>query len=214
MLSSHDSPVEFTRQLAEESVQRKAVAVRPPGRRPLRLDQRPDQEHPRQRSGRGPVLAGADARRGRGRPLPRPAAGDPGQRGRGQRRSGRAAAGGGRGPRLRAGRAARVPIDAGPGRHLSGLRAEVERGHGGHRRGPAATSARAACCPCPSTSAARGYARGQAARPRRGLPVRPRLSPTPSPPRTIWASSASTTARPTAVSSGSWPSGSQRSARG
>ena len=97
-------------------------AIRSRRRRPLRLDQRADQEHSRQRSRRGPLLAGPDARRGRGRPLSRPAAGDPGQRGRGQCRSGRPAAGGGGGPGLRTGRAAGMPVDPGPGRHLPGLR--------------------------------------------------------------------------------------------
>ena len=91
VLSSQERPVEFTRALAAESLQRKAVAVRSGRRCALRQHQRADQEHSRQRSRRGPVLAGADARRGRGRPLSRPAAGDPGQRRRGQRRSRRAA---------------------------------------------------------------------------------------------------------------------------
>ena len=82
-------PVEFTRQLAEESVQRKAVQYDRQGDAHYDVDQRADQEHPRQRPRRGPLLAGADARRGRRRAVPRPAAGDPGQRGRGQCRSGR-----------------------------------------------------------------------------------------------------------------------------
>ena len=83
-----------------------------------------------------PCIGCADARRRRGRAIPGPAAGDPGQRGRGQRRSRRPAAGRGRRPRLRTGRAAGVPVDAGPGRDLSGLCAEIERGDGRHRRGP------------------------------------------------------------------------------
>ena len=116
-------------------------------------DQRADQEHSRQRSRRRAVLAGADARRGRGRAVSRPAAGDPGQRGRGQRRSRRAAAGRGRRAGLRVGRPARVPVDPGPGGDLSGLRREVERGHRRASARPAATCARAACCPCRSTCA-------------------------------------------------------------
>ena len=62
----------FTRDLAEESVQRKAVAYDADRRRALRCRQRLDQEHARQRSGRGAVLAGPHARRGRRRAIPLP----------------------------------------------------------------------------------------------------------------------------------------------
>ena len=62
-----------------------------------------------------------------------------------------------RGPCGRARRAARVPVRARPGRHLPLARAEVERGHAGHRRRPRAHH---------------GARRGRAARPaaQRGLP--------------------------------------------
>ncbi len=174
-------------------------AIRSRRRRALRLDQRADQEHSRQRSRRGPLLAGADARRRRGRALSRPAAGDPGQRGRGQRRSGRAAAGGGRGPRLRAGRAARMPAHLGPGGDLSGLRTEVERGHGRHRRGP---RRRARGPPAARAGPSSRFAlrRREALGPRARLPVRARRRERPSPRRIISASSASTIGRSIAAS--------------
>jgi hypothetical protein len=63
------------------------------------------------------------------------------------------AAGGGGGPGLRAGGPAGVPTDAGPGGDVSGLRAEVERGDGGHRRGPARRSRGPHSCPCRSICA-------------------------------------------------------------
>ena len=99
------------------------------------------------------LLAGPDARSGRGRAVSRPAAGDPGQRGRRQRRSARPAAGRGRDAGLRVRRPARVPVAAGPGGDLPGLRAEVERRDGGASARPGATCAKAACCPCRSTCA-------------------------------------------------------------
>ena len=136
VLSSRDAPVEFTRAVGRRVGAAEGGAIRPPGRRPLRLDQRLIKSIRGSDPDAGLVLAGPDARRGRRRAFPRPAAGDPGQRGRGQRRPGRPAAGRGRRPGLRTGRPAGVPIRPGPGRHLPGLCAEIQRGDGRHRRGP------------------------------------------------------------------------------
>ncbi len=133
VLSSRESPVEFTRQLAEESVQRKAIQYDRQGDVHYDAISAADQEHPRQRSRRGALLARTNVRRGRGRAIPGPAAGDSRQRGRGQRRSGGPAAGSRRRARLRASRTARVPIDARPSGHVPGLCAEIERRHGRHR---------------------------------------------------------------------------------
>ncbi len=131
-----ERPLRFTRALAAESVQRKAIEYDRARRRPLRFGQRTDQKHSRQRCRCRHLLAGADAGSGRRSAISGPAAGDSGQRGRRQCRSAGVAVGRGRDASLRIRRPARVPIDAGPGGHLSGLCAEIERGHGGHRRGP------------------------------------------------------------------------------
>ena len=66
VFSSGDGPIEFTRQLAEESVQRKAVQY-DRGDAHYDADQRADQERSRQRSGRRQLSAGADVGRRRGR---------------------------------------------------------------------------------------------------------------------------------------------------
>ena len=108
--------------------------LRPHRRRPLRRRQRAHQKHPRQRSGRRHLLARAHARRGRGRALPRPPAGDPGERRHRQRRSARAAAGRRRDAGLRIRRPARMPAHARPSGDVSGLRAEIERRHRRDRR--------------------------------------------------------------------------------
>ncbi len=198
VLSSPQRPIEFTRAGGRVGAAQ-GRAVRSRRRFALRFDQRVDQEHPRQRPGRCTLLAGADARRGRRRALPRPAVGDPGQRGRGQRRSSRLAAGGGRRPRLRDCRAARMSAHSGPGGDLSGLRGEVERGHGRHRRGPRGRPRRAGYCRCRSiyailtTPARSAWVKGRTT----NTPTMPKAA---SPRRTIWASSESTTARSIAVS--------------
>ncbi len=79
---------------------------------------------------------------GRGRPVHRPAAGHPGQRGH---RGGRPPGPGG-GRRRRPGRrvrgAARGPAQPGPGRGPPGLRPQVQPGHRGPGPGPAATCGR------------------------------------------------------------------------
>ena len=130
----------------------KGGAVRPAGGRPLRRGQRADQEHSRQRSRCGALLAGADARRGRGRAVPRPAAGDPGQRGHRQRRSG--------GLPLAVAAAHACELVGLPEcqltlaqavTYLALRRSRTRRRSASAKRGP--TCARAVCCPCRSICA-------------------------------------------------------------
>ena len=111
-------------------------------RRPLRRDQRLHQVDARLRPGRRRVLAGADARGGRGRPLHRPADGDLRQRGRRHGRPAGAAGGGRRRPCRRARRAARGPAQPVAGGDPPGHGAQeqpfgagdLERPRGGARR--------------------------------------------------------------------------------
>ena len=115
--------------------------LRPRGRPPLRLHLRLDQGHPRLRPRRLPLLPGGDARGRRGPPLHRPPDGDPGLRGRRQRRPAGAR---GRQRRRRGGGpggAARVPAEPRAGSRLPGAGPEVERllprhpaGHGARSR--------------------------------------------------------------------------------
>ena len=183
-------------------------AVRP-RRRPLRRHKRADQERSRQRSGRRPLLVGADAGGRRGRAVSRPAAGHFGERGRGQRRSGGLGPGGRRGAGVRAGRAARVPIDARPGGDVPGLCAEIERGDGGAFSPRGTTFAKGGSCPSPSISAIPTMA-GQSGSATARATSTPTTPPTASPPRTISASSGSIIGPWIGVSSGSWPTGWRR----
>ena len=173
VLSSDQRPLEFTRQLAEESVQRKAVEYDATG------DAHYDTASALIKSIRGSdpdaalywlarMLEG-----GRRRALPLPAAGHPGQRGRRQRRSAGAAAGGGGHAGLRVRRPARMPVDAGPGGDLSGLRPQVERGHRGHRRGPGRRARRPPAAGA-GPSARHALRRRQATGARGRVPVRAR----------------------------------------
>ena len=93
VLSSDERPVRLTRQLAEESVQRKAIEYDATGDAHYDAASA-DQEHSRQRSRCGTVLAGAHAGSGRGCAVLVSAIGDSGERGCGQCRSARTAAGG------------------------------------------------------------------------------------------------------------------------
>ncbi len=122
VLSSAERPLQFTRALDRRVGAAQSGRLRQTGRCPLRFGQRPDQEHPRQRSGRGPLLARPDAGRGRGCAIPFPANRDSRQRRRGQRRSAGPAVGGRSDAGLRIRRAARMSAHAGPGCHLSRLR--------------------------------------------------------------------------------------------
>jgi len=79
VLSAGTGTIEFTRQLAEESVQRKAVQYDRDGDAHYERHQRAYKSIRRQRSGRGLVLAGPHARSGE-RPLSSPATGYSGQR--------------------------------------------------------------------------------------------------------------------------------------
>ena len=150
--------------------------VRRHGRRALRRHQRADQEHARQRSRRGHLLAGADARSGRGRAVPGPADRDLCQRGRRQCRPAGAAAGRGRDAGLRVRRPARVPVEPGPGGDLPGLRAEVERLDGGAGGGDAGRARGPRCCPCRCICAT-ATTPGQAAGARRRATSTPTTAP-------------------------------------
>ena len=131
-------------------------------------------------------------------------AGDPGQRGRGQCRPAGPAAGGGRDASLRVRRAAGVPVDAGPGRRLSGLRAEIECGDGGDWRSSRHDVREGRLVPVPAHLRDQSLPRRQAARPRARLSSMRTTVPRALPRRTIWASSASITGRSIEASSKNW----------
>ena len=212
VLSSGAGPIEFTRQLAEESVQRKAVQYDREG------DVHYDSISALIKSIRGSdpdaalywlarMLEGGEDVRFLARRLVILASEDVGNADPAGTASGR-----GRGPGLRAGGPARVPVEPRPGRDLPRLRAEVERGDRGDRRGPARRARR------PAAARARPS-------PRQPLPRRQRLghgkatstpttSPTRWPRRTTLAWSGSITGRSIAASRPSWPGGSRQSAPG
>ena len=112
------------------------------------------QEHPGLRPPGRPALAGPHARGGGGRPLHRPPAGDPRQRGRGRGRPAGPGRGHRRRPRRRVRRPARGPAQPGPGGRPPGHGAQVEpvgardlagprgRRQGRRRRGPGAPARR------------------------------------------------------------------------
>ena len=112
----------------------RACATTRPATSTTTRSQRLDQGHARLGPRRLAVLPRGDDRGRRGPALHRPADGDPGHRGRRQRRP----AGAGRRRRRRAGRrarrAARGPARAGPGRDLPRAGAEVQRRLPRHRR--------------------------------------------------------------------------------
>ena len=133
-----------------------------------------------------------------------PAVGDPGQRGRRQCGSRGAAAGGGRDAGLRIRRAARMPADPGPGRHLSGLCSQIQRRHGGHRRSAADVRAEppaARSGPSPRHALRRRRTTGA----RRRIPVLARRRGRRRRARLSRASNANTIGQRTAASSRNWP---------
>ena len=145
--------------------------------RPLRPGQRVHQVDPGVGPRRRPLLAGPDARVGRGRPVHRPAPRHPGQRGR---RGGRPPGPGGgrrRGPGRRVRGAARGPAQPGPGRRPPGLRTEVEPGDGGAGPGPRPTSATRPGATCPAHLRDAHYRSAAVHRPRRGLRATPTTTP-------------------------------------
>ena len=137
-------------------------------RRPLRRDQRVHQVDARIRSRRRRVLAGADARGGRGRPVHRPADGDPRQRGRRDGRPAGAARRGRRGARRRARRAAGGPAQPRPGGRAPGDGAEeqpcragdLERAGGRPRRCASARFRRTCATPATRAPASIGHGAG------------------------------------------------------
>ena len=146
------------------------------GRRPaLRLHLGLDQVHARVGPGRVAVLPGGDARGRRGRALHRPPDGDPGLRGRRQRRPAGAVGRGRGGARGRARRAAGVHVRARAGRDLPLAGAEVQRGRARRSAPPARTSARRGAASPPAALRVRRVPRGARARarPRLRLPARP-----------------------------------------
>ncbi len=142
VLSSNERPLRYHPPVGRGVGPAQGHRVRSQRRCPLRRRQRADQEHSRQRSRRGDLLAGPHARSGRGSTVSGSTFGDPGQRGRGQCRSACAAAGGRGDAGLRIRRIAGMSVDAGPGRGLPGLCPEIERGDRGHRRSPGRRGAR------------------------------------------------------------------------
>ena len=188
--------------------------LRPDRRHPLRRGQRLHQEHARQRPGRGDLLAGPDARSGRGPALHRPADGDLRQRGRRQRRP--AGAGRGRGGAAggRVRRPAGVPAAAGPGGHVPRHCPEVERGDGGHRRRPRGRDARAGRCRCPKHLRDTHYRGAEAVRPRRRTTSTATITRAAWSIRSICRRSGGITSRPTAASrrccGSGWRSGARK----
>ena len=206
MLSSSERPVEFTRALAEESLQRKAIQYDRDG------DAHYDSISALIKSIRGSdpdaalywlarMLEGGEDVRFLARRLVILASEDVGNADPAALPLAVAAA--------QACELVGLPecqLDLGPGGDLSGLCAEVQRGHGRHRRGPQGRGAKAACCPCRSISAIRttparsGWGKGRT--------TSTRTTPKAAlPRRTIWASIASTIGRSIAVSRRSWSSG-------
>ena len=104
-------------------------------RRALRRHLGVHQEHPGLRPPGGAALPGPHARGGRGRPLHRPPAGDPRQRGRGRGRPDGPGRGHRRGPRRRVRRPARGAAQPGPGGGPPGHGAQVEPVGGGDLAG-------------------------------------------------------------------------------
>ena len=147
--------------------------VRPAGRCALRRDLRVHQEHPRLRPGRRAVLARPHARGGGGRPVHRAAHGHPRL---GGHRPGRPAGAPDRHRRGAGGgirRAARGEAEPRGGRHLPRPGAEIQQRHRLARprdRGRAIQRRRAAA------PARRPLSGGEGPRPRKGLPLSPRLS--------------------------------------
>ena len=175
VLSSRDSPVEFTRQLAEESVQRKAIQYDRQG------DAHYDSISALIKSIRGSdpdaalywlarMLEGGEDVRFLARRLVILASEDVGNADPAALPLAVAAA-----RSLRVGRPARVPTQSGPSGHLPGLCAEIERRDARHRRGPG-RRARGPPAARAGPSARFALWRGKAAGAWRGLPVRPRTS--------------------------------------
>ena len=105
---------------------------------------------------------------------------------------------------LRIRRPARVPAEPGPGGDVPGLRARNRTRRRWPSAKPAATCAKGGCCRCPS-SCATAIIRPPNDWDMARVINTPTTAPTPSPPKTIWASTASITVRLTVGWSASWP---------
>ena len=141
-------------EVAQDSIQRKVLDYDPTGDTHYDVASAVHQEHARQRSGRGDLLAGPDARSRRGPAVHRPADRDSAPRedvGNADPQALVVAA-----AALQAVEFVGLPecqLHAGPSGHLHRHGAEIERRDGGHRRRPARTCRRAARCRCRSICA-------------------------------------------------------------
>ncbi len=193
VLSTHGAAAAIHQGLGGGVGATKGRELRQSGGCALRRGQRADQEHSRQRSRRSDLLAGGDARRGRGRAISYAPAGDLGQRGCGKRRSPSVAAGRGGDASVRVRRFAGVPVNVGPGGHVFGLCAQKQRRYCGHWRSATRRAGRPHACPCRCTcvtSIIRGHNVWVMAK----VTNMPTMRPMPWPRRIIWAWSGSITA--------------------